>query len=67
MHRPTTLVVNDKERGYPLPEPCLPLYFTNSTGLRNETEEVRQCLLKGLEESPRMPQADSVLLTEIMD
>lgn len=47
MHCPTTLVVNDKETEYPLPEPCLPLNFTNSTGLRYEAEEVRQCLLKG--------------------
>ncbi|XP_034536477.1 trans-1,2-dihydrobenzene-1,2-diol dehydrogenase-like [Notolabrus celidotus] len=67
MHCPTTLVVNGKETEYPLPEPCLPLNFTNSTGLRYEAEEVRQCLLKGLKESPRMPLADSVLLTEIMD
>uniref|UniRef100_A0A3Q2Q2B7 Trans-1,2-dihydrobenzene-1,2-diol dehydrogenase n=1 Tax=Fundulus heteroclitus TaxID=8078 RepID=A0A3Q2Q2B7_FUNHE len=67
MHCPTTLVVNDKRTEYPLPEPCLPLNFTNSTGLRYEAEEVRQCLLKGLKESPRMPLADSILLTEIMD
>ncbi|XP_056875527.1 trans-1,2-dihydrobenzene-1,2-diol dehydrogenase-like isoform X1 [Takifugu flavidus] len=67
MHCPTTLVVNDKEMKYPLPEPSLPLNFTNSTGLRYEAEEVRQCLLKGLKESQRMPLAQSVLLTEIMD
>lgn len=47
MHCPTALVVNDKETKYPLPEPALPLNFTNSTGLRYEAEEVRQCLLKG--------------------
>ncbi|XP_033845475.1 dihydrodiol dehydrogenase, tandem duplicate 1 [Periophthalmus magnuspinnatus] len=67
MHCPTTLVVNDKETEYPLPEPCLPMNFTNSTGLRYEAQEVRQCLLKGLKESPLMPLAESVLLTEIMD
>ncbi|KAK5873679.1 hypothetical protein PBY51_018699 [Eleginops maclovinus] len=67
MHCPTTLVVNDKETEYPLPEPGLPLNFDNSTGLCFEAEEVRQCLLKGLKESPLMPLADSVLLTEIMD
>lgn len=67
MHCPTTLVVNDKETEYPLPEPCLPMNFTNSTGLRYEAEEVRQCLLKGLKESPLMPLAESVLLTEVMD
>ncbi|KAG7467994.1 hypothetical protein MATL_G00138060 [Megalops atlanticus] len=64
---PTHLVVNGKEREYPLPEPSLPLNFTNSTGLRYEAEEVRQCLLKGLKESSRMSLADSLLLTEVMD
>lgn len=49
MHCPTTLVVNNKETEYPLPEPSLSLNFTNSTGLRYEAEEVRQCLLKGNE------------------
>lgn len=67
MHCPTTLIVNDKETEYPLPEPCLPMNFTNSTGLCYEAEEVRQCLLKGLKESPLMPLAESVLLTEVMD
>ncbi|KAM9826712.1 trans-1,2-dihydrobenzene-1,2-diol dehydrogenase-like isoform 1-T1 [Syngnathus typhle] len=67
MHCPTRLVVNDKVSEYPLPEPDLPLNFTNSTGLRYEAEEVRRCLLQGLKESPRMPLADSILLTEIMD
>lgn len=47
MHCPTALVANDEEIKYPLPEPGLPLNFTNSTGLRYEAEEVRQCLLKG--------------------
>ncbi|KAM9410640.1 dihydrodiol dehydrogenase, tandem duplicate 1 [Pholidichthys leucotaenia] len=67
MHCPTTLVVNNKKTEYPVPEPCLPLNFINSTGLRYEAEEVRQCLLQGLKESPRMPLAESVLLTETMD
>lgn len=44
---PTSLVVNGKETKYSLPEPGLPLNFINSTGLRYEAEEVRQCLLKG--------------------
>lgn len=47
MHCPTTLVVNDRQTEYPLPEPSLPLNFTNSTGLRYEADEVRQCLLQG--------------------
>lgn len=44
---PTSLEVNGKETKYPLPEPYLPLNFPNSTGMRYEAEEVRQCLLKG--------------------
>ncbi|XP_066558005.1 trans-1,2-dihydrobenzene-1,2-diol dehydrogenase isoform X2 [Amia ocellicauda] len=44
---PTSLLVNDTESQYPLPDPAMPLNFTNSTGLRYEAEEVRQCLLKG--------------------
>ncbi|KAJ8406566.1 hypothetical protein AAFF_G00301400 [Aldrovandia affinis] len=64
---PTHLVVNGKETQYPLPEPTMPLNFTNSTGLRYEAEEVRQCLLKGLKESSRMSLGDSSLLMEIMD
>uniref|UniRef100_A0A3B3UPP7 Trans-1,2-dihydrobenzene-1,2-diol dehydrogenase n=2 Tax=Poecilia latipinna TaxID=48699 RepID=A0A3B3UPP7_9TELE len=64
---PTSLVVNEKETQYPVPEPHLPLNFTNSTGMCYEAEEVRQCLLKGLKESPVMPHADSLLLAEMED
>lgn len=64
---PTSLVVNGKEEEYPLPQPSLPLNFVNSTGMRYEAEEVRQCLLKGLKESSRMSLSDSALLMEVMD
>ncbi|KAM4744631.1 trans-1,2-dihydrobenzene-1,2-diol dehydrogenase-like isoform 3-T3 [Anableps anableps] len=64
---PTSLIVNGKETQYPLPEPCLPLNFHNSTGMRYEAEEVRQCLLKGLKESPVMSHSDSLLLVELED
>ncbi|XP_068174473.1 trans-1,2-dihydrobenzene-1,2-diol dehydrogenase-like [Antennarius striatus] len=64
---PTSLVVNGKETLYPLPEPCMPLNFRNGTGMRYEAEEVRQCLLKGLKESPVMSHADSLLLAEVED
>ncbi|KAM7015728.1 trans-1,2-dihydrobenzene-1,2-diol dehydrogenase-like [Tautogolabrus adspersus] len=64
---PTSLVVNGKETHYPLPEPYLPLNFINSTGLRYEAEEVRQCLLKGLKESAVLSHADSLLLAEVED
>lgn len=64
---PTSLVVNGKETEYPVPEPYLPLNFINSTGMRYEAEEVRQCLLKGLKESAVMSHADSLLLAELED
>ncbi|KAK2853566.1 hypothetical protein Q5P01_006227 [Channa striata] len=64
---PTSLVVNGKETQYSLPEPYLPLNFVNSTGMRYEAEEVRQCLLKGLKESPVMSHSDSLLLAEMED
>ncbi|XP_042344919.1 trans-1,2-dihydrobenzene-1,2-diol dehydrogenase isoform X1 [Plectropomus leopardus] len=64
---PTSLVVNGKETEFPVPEPCLPLNFLNSTGMRYEAEEVRQCLLKGLKESTVMSHADSLLLAEVED
>ncbi|XP_068616374.1 trans-1,2-dihydrobenzene-1,2-diol dehydrogenase-like [Brachionichthys hirsutus] len=67
MWSPTSLVVNGEETRYPLPEPHLPLNFMNSTGMRYEAEEVRQCLLKGLKESPVMSHADSLLLAEVED
>ncbi|CAL8349790.1 unnamed protein product [Merluccius merluccius] len=67
MWSPTSLIVNGKETQYPVPEPYLPLNFVNSTGLRYEAEEVRQCLLKGLKESPGMSHADSLLLAELED
>ncbi|XP_041851526.1 trans-1,2-dihydrobenzene-1,2-diol dehydrogenase-like [Melanotaenia boesemani] len=64
---PTSLVVNGKETQYPVPEPCFSLNFSNSTGMRYEAEEVRQCLSKGLKESAVMSHADSLLLAEVED
>ncbi|XP_014911136.1 uncharacterized protein LOC106961727 isoform X8 [Poecilia latipinna] len=64
---PTALVVNEKVTQYPVPEPHLPLNFTYSTGMRYEAEEVRQCLLKGLKESPVTPHAYTLLLAEMGD
>ncbi|XP_077419655.1 trans-1,2-dihydrobenzene-1,2-diol dehydrogenase-like isoform X2 [Vanacampus margaritifer] len=64
---PTSLVVNGKESTFPVPDPSLPLNFLNSTGMRYEAEAVRQCLLKGLKESPVMSHADSLLLAQVED
>ncbi|XP_067875948.1 trans-1,2-dihydrobenzene-1,2-diol dehydrogenase-like isoform X1 [Heterodontus francisci] len=64
---PTSLVVNGKAQEFPLPAPSQPLNFTNSTGLRYEAEEVRQCLQKGLKECPELPLAESELIMSILD
>uniref|UniRef100_A0A3B3VLB7 Trans-1,2-dihydrobenzene-1,2-diol dehydrogenase n=1 Tax=Poecilia latipinna TaxID=48699 RepID=A0A3B3VLB7_9TELE len=64
---PTSLVVNRKETQQLVPEPSLSLNFTYSTGKRCEVEEVRQCLLKGLKESPVMSHAYTLLLAEMGD
>ncbi|KAJ3594180.1 hypothetical protein NHX12_006511 [Muraenolepis orangiensis] len=67
MWSPTSLIVNGEESQYPVPKPCLPTNFPNSTGMSYEAEEVRQCLLKGLKESPDMSHLDSLLLAELED
>uniref|UniRef100_A0AAV2LUC6 GFO/IDH/MocA-like oxidoreductase domain-containing protein n=2 Tax=Knipowitschia caucasica TaxID=637954 RepID=A0AAV2LUC6_KNICA len=64
---PTTLIVNGREKEFPVPEPHMPLNFLKSTGMRYEAEEVRQCLLKGLKESAIMSHSDSLLLAGIED
>ncbi|KAM4650883.1 trans-1,2-dihydrobenzene-1,2-diol dehydrogenase-like isoform 1-T1 [Discoglossus pictus] len=64
---PTSIILNGKETKYPLPPTTKSLNFNNSTGLSYEAEHVRQCLLKGLKESPIMSLADSQLLANIMD
>ncbi|XP_053308219.1 trans-1,2-dihydrobenzene-1,2-diol dehydrogenase-like [Spea bombifrons] len=64
---PTSLIVNGKETQFPLPPTTKNIHFINSTGLSYEAEHVRQCLLKGLKESPVMSWEDSKLLVSIMD
>ncbi|XP_071966306.1 trans-1,2-dihydrobenzene-1,2-diol dehydrogenase-like [Engystomops pustulosus] len=66
MWSPTSLIVNGKETKYTLPPTTKHLCFNNSTGLSYEAEHVRQCLLKGLKESPIMSLAESELLASIM-
>ncbi|XP_044137612.1 trans-1,2-dihydrobenzene-1,2-diol dehydrogenase-like [Bufo gargarizans] len=67
MWAPTSLIVNGKETKYPPPPTTKHMYFINSTGLSYEAEHVRQCLLKGLKESPIMSLAESELLASIIE
>ncbi|XP_063800079.1 trans-1,2-dihydrobenzene-1,2-diol dehydrogenase-like [Pseudophryne corroboree] len=64
---PTSVILNGKETKFPLPPSKKAMHFTNSTGLSYEAEHVRQCLLKGLKESPHMSLADSEQLATIME
>nr|XP_060636466.1 trans-1,2-dihydrobenzene-1,2-diol dehydrogenase-like [Anolis sagrei ordinatus] len=64
---PQKLVINGQKEEFPLPAPSQKLNFPSGTGLRYEAEHVRQCLLKGLKESPVMSHADSELIHSILD
>ncbi|MEE6482804.1 hypothetical protein FKM82_013344 [Ascaphus truei] len=64
---PTSIIFNGKETKFSLPPSAKSMNFTNSTGLSYEAEHVRQCLLKGLKESPIMSLKDSELLANIME
>lgn len=64
---PTELIWEGKREVFPLPPPMEPLNYPNSTGLRYEAQHVRECLLKGLTESPVMTLAESELIAEMMD
>ncbi|GFS48749.1 trans-1,2-dihydrobenzene-1,2-diol dehydrogenase [Trichonephila inaurata madagascariensis] len=64
---PTTVITADKTYEFPLPDTIRPCNFTNSSGLRFEAMEVRECLKKGALESTIMPLKDSETMTGIMD
>ncbi|XP_066484691.1 trans-1,2-dihydrobenzene-1,2-diol dehydrogenase-like [Tiliqua scincoides] len=64
---PTEVVVNGQHEEFPLTPPPQKLHFLNSTGLRYEAEHVRQCLLRGLKESPILTHAYSKLVNSILD
>ncbi|KAF8797317.1 Trans-1 like protein [Argiope bruennichi] len=44
---PTTVITDENKYEFPLPETINPCNFTNSSGLRFEAMEVRECLKKG--------------------
>lgn len=52
---------------YPLPEGGHAFNFVNSAGLRYEAQEVRNCILKGLKESPKVPHSVSLLVAKLED
>uniref|UniRef100_A0A8D0B969 Trans-1,2-dihydrobenzene-1,2-diol dehydrogenase n=1 Tax=Salvator merianae TaxID=96440 RepID=A0A8D0B969_SALMN len=67
MNSPTIMFVKEKQWEWPLPPSPEPLFFKNDIGLRYEAEHVRQCLMKGLKESPIMPLWESETIATTMD
>ncbi|XP_055947268.1 trans-1,2-dihydrobenzene-1,2-diol dehydrogenase-like isoform X3 [Argiope bruennichi] len=64
---PTTVITDENKYEFPLPETINPCNFTNSSGLRFEAMEVRECLKKGALESEIMPLMDTEIMTAISD
>uniref|UniRef100_A0A7N5K462 Dihydrodiol dehydrogenase n=1 Tax=Ailuropoda melanoleuca TaxID=9646 RepID=A0A7N5K462_AILME len=65
---PTELVVKGERKEFPLPPtPCKELNFINGAGMVYEARHVRECLRKGLKESPVIPLAESELLADILE
>ena len=52
---------------FPLPDGKHPWNFNNSAGLGFEAEHVRNCLLKGLKESPAVSHAETLVIAELME
>ncbi|KAM6452396.1 trans-1,2-dihydrobenzene-1,2-diol dehydrogenase-like isoform 1-T1 [Liasis olivaceus] len=67
MNSPTILFMKGNRWEWPLPPSPEPLYFKHDIGLRYEAEHVRECLRKGLKESPIMPLRESEMIASVMD
>ena len=53
---------------FPLPETSRhPFNFLNSAGLGYEAQHVRECLLKGLKESPAVSHTETLTIAELME
>ncbi len=66
-HNCPKLEVKGKMHEWPLPEGRLEYNYTNSAALMYEAEHVRECLEKGLTESPLVGLDESVLAAELME
>uniref|UniRef100_A0A8C2LQ38 Trans-1,2-dihydrobenzene-1,2-diol dehydrogenase n=1 Tax=Cricetulus griseus TaxID=10029 RepID=A0A8C2LQ38_CRIGR len=64
---PMELVVNDEHKEFPSPVLGKGYNFMNGSCLSYEANHVRECLLKGLKESPVVPLAESELMAEILE
>lgn len=64
---PTELVVNGERKEFPPPALGKEYNFLNGSCLLYEANHIRECLRKGLKESPVVPLAESELLAEILE
>ncbi|GAB5581803.1 trans-1 [Prionailurus iriomotensis] len=65
---PTELVVKGEHKEFALPPaPGKEFNFTHGVGMTYEAKHVRECLRKGLKESPVIPLAESELLADILE
>ncbi|KAF3814820.1 hypothetical protein GH733_017096 [Mirounga leonina] len=65
---PTELVVKGEHEEFPLPPtPSKEFNFTNGAGTVYEAKHVRECLRKGLKESPVIPLVETELLADILE
>lgn len=64
---PTELVVNGESKEFPPPVLGKEYNFLNGSCMLYEANHIRECLRKGLKESPVVPLAESELLAEILE
>ncbi|XP_050409228.1 trans-1,2-dihydrobenzene-1,2-diol dehydrogenase [Patella vulgata] len=64
---PTTVKINGEEKSFPLIPVNYKLNYDNSNGFHYEANTVRQCLQKGLKESPVITHQDSRDIMYIME
>lgn len=57
----------EKTHKFDLPDTKLPFNLLNSGQLAHEAQHVRECLQKGLTESPKLTHAETILVAEIME
>lgn len=64
---PTTVELPNEIVNVSLPETKSKFNFINSVGLSYEANEVRNCILKGMIESPKVPHNVSLLIAQLED
>lgn len=64
---PTELVVKGEHKEFLLPPVPKNCNFDNGAGMSYEAKHVRECLRKGLKESPVIPLVESELLADILE